>query len=132
MTLYDVLKSHARRAAHSISLPLGWEGDVFTPPHTPHLRGRARFTGSTAATLGAGGLTRTDGSMELTLVVPAGNETLAANLAESLQRFFPRGTALDFTQGTVTLGTPSAAGMTGSGARLSVIVTIPFRAFSIT
>ena len=33
MTLYDALKTKVREAATALDLPLGFEGDVFTPPH---------------------------------------------------------------------------------------------------
>ncbi len=137
MTLYETLKTRAQQAAQALSLPLGWEGEAFTPPQTAHVRGKLTFGESRAASLGSGGLTRTDGRMELTIVTPSGADAQAAALAASVQSCFPRGTMLDFTQGaaslgTATLGTPASAAPHSEGTHILCAVTVPFWAFSRT
>jgi hypothetical protein len=129
--LYIKLKEHVQSVAQMLSLPLAWEGDVFTPPHTPHLRGKIVFTASSPATLGAGGLIKTDGYIELSIVAPAGESEKVAEITDAVQAVFPRGISLDFTKGTATLGLSALGSILCEGSRISTAVTIPFWAFSL-
>ena len=131
MTLYRTLKEHVQQVAQRLALPLGWEGEVFTPPHAPHLRGKIVFTASSPATLGAGGLTRTDGYIELSIVAPAGESEKVAEITDTVQAAFSRGIGIDFTKGTATLGLSALGSLHSEGSRIFAAVTIPFWAFSL-
>lgn len=131
MTLYRTLKEHVQQVAQRLALPLGWEGEVFTPPHAPHLRGKIVFAASAPATLGAGGLIKTSGYIELSIVVPVGEDEKAGELAEAIQAAFPRGTGIDFTKGTATWGLSALGSFRNEGSRIAAAVTIPFWAFSL-
>lgn len=91
MNLYDTLKDKVRLAARALALPLGWEGEPFVPPHASHLRAQIVFENQRQATLGMGGLTKIDGRIEIKVVVKAGEDSLAATLADQIARRFPRG-----------------------------------------
>ena len=80
-SLYDELKERVRLAARVLALPLGWEGEPFVPPHASHLRARIVLEGQRVATLGANGLTKLDGHIEIKVVVKAGEDSLASTLA---------------------------------------------------
>ena len=89
MNLYDTLKDKVRLAARALALPLGWEGEPFVPPHASHLRAQIVFENQRQATLGMGGLTKIDGRIEIKVVVKAGEDSLAATLADQIARRFP-------------------------------------------
>lgn len=129
MTLYDALKKKIEEAASSLELPLGLEGEVFTPPHTPHLRAQIVFTESVTATLGVNGLIRTNGRIEIKVVTVAGENSQAATLVERLIRLFPRGEEISFDDGLATFTTPQKAAPTGDGKRAEAVININFYAF---
>ncbi len=129
MTLYDALKTKVREAATVLDLPLGFEGDVFTPPHGPHLRAQIVFTESATATLGVNGLVRTNGRIEIKVVTAAGEESQAAELTGSLVRLFPRGEEISFDDGLATLTTPQKGAPTGDGKRSEAVINVNFYAF---
>ena len=93
MNLYDTLKDKVQLAARALALPLGWEGEPFVPPHASHLRAQVVFENQKQATLGATGLTQINGRIEIKVVVKAGEDALAATLANQIARRFPRGDA---------------------------------------
>ena len=81
MNLYDTLKDRVRLAARALALPLGWEGEPFVPPHASHMRAQVVFENQKQATLGMSGLTQINGRIEIKVVVKAGEDALAATLA---------------------------------------------------
>ncbi len=129
MNLYDTLKERVRLAARALALPLGWEGEPFVPPHASHLRARIVFENQQQASLGANGLTKVDGHIEIKAVVKAGEDSLAATLAEHVARRFPRGDALQFDNGTGTITTPRTSAPACDGKRTEVVVNITFYAY---
>lgn len=129
MTLYDALKTKVREAAALLELPLGFEGDTFTPPHGPHLRAQIVFTGNVTATLGVNGLVRTDGRIEIKVVTAAGEDSQAAELAGRLIRLFPRGEDVPFDNGLATLTTPQKGAPAGDGKRTEAVLNVNFYAF---
>lgn len=129
MNLYDTLKDHTRTAARTLALPLGWEGEVFVPPHASHVRAQIVFTEQRMASLGTGGLTKIAGRIEIRVVVKAGEDSLAATLVDQLARQFPRGADLQFDNGTGTVTTPQKSAPQSDGKRTSAVVNINFYAF---
>lgn len=128
-SLYDTLKEKTRLAARALALPLGWEGEPFVPPHASHLRARIVFENQRQATLGANGLTKTDGRIEIKVVVKAGEDSLAAQLAEQVARRFPRGEDIPFDNGAGTITTPRKAAPQSDGKRTEAVVHVGFYAF---
>lgn len=129
MNLYDALKDKTRAAARALALPLGWEGVPFVPPHASHLRAQIVFENQRQATLGANGLTKIDGHIEIKVVVKAGEDSLAATLAAQVARHFPRGAALQFDNGTGTITTPRTSAPQSDGKRTEAVVNITFYAY---
>lgn len=129
MNLYDALKDKTRLAARALALPLGWEGEPFVPPHASHLRAQIVFENQRQATLGANGLTKIDGHIEIRVVVKAGEDSLAATLAAQVARHFPRGAALQFDNGTGTITTPRTSAPQSDGKRTEAVVNVGFYAF---
>lgn len=129
MTLYDALKTKVREVATALDLPFGFEGDVFTPPHEPHLRAQIVFTESATATLGVNGLIRTNGRIEIKVVTAAGEESQAAELTGRLIRLFPRGEEISFDNGLATFTTPQKGAPTGDGKRTEAVINANFYAF---
>ena len=129
MNLYDALKDKTRATARALALPLGWEGEPFVPPHASHLRAQIVFENQRQATLGANGLTKIDGRIEIKVVVKAGEDSLAATLAAQVARHFPRGAALQFDNGTGTITTPRTSAPQGDGKRTEAVVNINFYAY---
>lgn len=129
MNLYDTLKDRTRAAARALVLPLGWEGEVFTPPHASHVRAQVVFTEQRLASLGTDGLTKITGRIEIRIVVKAGEDSLAATLADQLARQFPRGADLPFDNGTGTVTTPQKGAPQSDGTRTSATVNVNFYAF---
>lgn len=129
MNLYDTLRERVRSAAEELALPLGWEGEAFVPPHAPHLRAQIVFTDCRQATLGAHGLTRTDGRVEIRVVTGAGEDSRASALADRVALLFPRGTDISFDDGTATLATPRKGAPAGDGTRTEAVVNLTFYAF---
>ena len=127
--LHDALKLAAREAAAALALPLGWDGEVFTPPAGPHLRGRMTYDDEQAASCGAGGLTRIDGALELTVAIMAGaGDDTAVALARSAAAQFPRGRGLPCNGGEAVLAGGQVQSPRPDGARITVVVRIPFYA----
>lgn len=129
MNLYDTLKDMTKAAARALALPLGWEGEPFVPPHASHLRAQIVFTEQRTATLGANGLTKLAGRIETKIVVKAGEDALAATLADQLARQFPRGGQLQFDNGTGTITTPQKLAPKSDGKRTFAVVNINFYAY---
>ena len=129
MNLYDTLKDKVRLAARALALPLGWEGEPFVPPHASHLRAQIVFENQRQATLGMGGLTKIDGRIEIKVVVKAGEDSLAATLAEQVARQFPRGDDIRFDDGTGTITTPRKSAPVCDGKRTEAVVNVGFYAF---
>ena len=129
MNLYDTLKDRVRLAARALALPLGWEGEPFVPPHASHLRAQIVFTEQRTASLGANGLTKIAGRVEIKVVVKAGEDSLAATLADQLARQFPRGAALQFDNGTGTITTPQKGAPQSDGKRTIAAVNVNFYAY---
>lgn len=129
MNLYDTLKDQTRLAARALALPLGWEGEPFVPPHASHLRAQIVFENQRQASLGANGLTKIDGHIEIKVVVKAGEDSLAATLAAQVARHFPRGAALQFDNGTGTITTPRTSAPQSDGKRTEAVVNINFYAY---
>ena len=125
-SLYDELKERVRLAARTLALPLGWEGEPFVPPHASHLRARIVLEGQRAATLGANGLTKLDGHIEIRIVVKAGEDSLASTL---VARYFPRGDDIRFDSGTATITTPRKSAPSCDGKRTEAVVNVGFYAF---
>ena len=128
-SLYDELKERVRLAARVLALPLGWEGEPFVPPHAAHLRARIVLEGQRVATLGANGLTKRDGHIEIRVVVKAGEDSLAATLAGQVARQFPRGDGIQFDDGTATITTPRKSAPACDGKRTEAVVNVGFYAF---
>lgn len=129
MNLYDTLKDRVRLAARALALPLGWEGEPFVPPHASHLRAQIVFENQRQATLGANGLTKIDGRIEIKVVVNAGEDSLAATLADQIARRFPRGDDIQFDDGTGTITTPRKTAPVCDGKRTEAVVNVGFYAF---
>lgn len=129
MNLYDTLKDRVRLAARALALPLGWEGEPFIPPHTSHLRAQIVFENQRQATLGANGLTKIAGRIEAKVVVKAGDDALAATLADQLVRQFPRGGQLQFDNGTGTITTPQKVAPKSDDKRTCAVVNVNFYAY---
>ena len=129
MNLYDTLKDRVRLAARALALPLGWEGEPFVPPHASHLRAQIVFTEQRTATLGANGLAKLAGHIEIKVVVKAGEDALAATLAGQLARQFPRGGQLQFDNGTGTITTLQKLAPKSDGKRTFAVVNINFYAY---
>lgn len=129
MNLYDTLKDRVRIAAGALALPLGWEGEPFIPPHASHLRAQIVFENQRQATLGANGLTKIDGRIEIKVVVKAGEDSLAATLAEQIARQFPRGDDIRFDNGTGTITTSRKSAPACDGKRTEAVVNVGFYAF---
>lgn len=129
MNLYDTLKDKTRAAARVLALPLGWEGEPFVPPHASHLRAQIVFSEQRAATLGANGLTKVDGRIEIKVVVKAGEDSLAATLADQIACQFRRGEELRFDNGTGTITTPRKSAPACDGKRTEAVVNVGFYAF---
>ena len=127
--LYDPLKEKVRFAARALDLPLGWEGEPFVPPHASHLRAQIVFENQRQATLGMGGLTKIDGRIEIKVVVKAGEDSLAATLADQIARRFPRGDDIHFDDGTGTITTPRKSAPVCDGKRTEAVVNVGFYAF---
>ena len=121
-SLYDELKERVRLAARVLALPLGWEGEPFVPPHASHLRARIVLEGQRVATLGANGLTKLDGHIEIKVVVKAGEDSLAST-------YFPRGDDIRFDSGTATITTPRKSAPSCDGKRTEAVVNVGFYAF---
>ena len=129
LPLHDALTAAARGAATALSLPIGWEGEVFTPPAGPYLRGRVDYENEQAATCGSGGLTRIDGALELTVaVMSGGGDSEAVALSRRIVGMFPRGLGILCTGGEAVLAAPRAQSPRTDGARITVVVRIPFYA----
>lgn len=128
MNLYDTLKDRVRLAARALALPLGWEGEPFVPPHASHLRAQIVFENQRQATLGANGLTKIDGRIEIKVVVNAGEDSLAATLADQIARRFPRGDDIQFDDGTGTITTPRKTAPVCDGKRTEAVVNVGFYA----
>lgn len=128
MNLYDTLKDRVRLAARALALPLGWEGEPFVPPHASHLRAQIVFENQRQATLGANGLTKIDGRIEIKVVVKAGEDSLAATLADQISRRFPRGDDIQFDDGTGTITTPRKTAPVCDGKRTEAVVNVGFYA----
>ena len=128
-SLYDELKERVRLAARVLALPLGWEGEPFVPPHASHLRARIVLEGQRVATLGANGLTKLDGHIEIKVVVKAGEDSLASTLAGQVARYFPRGDDIRFDSGTATITTPRKSAPSCDGKRTGAVVNVGFYAF---
>ncbi len=129
MNLYDTLKDQVRLAARVLALPLGWEGEPFLPPPASHLRAQVVFEGQKQATLGATGLTQINGRIEIKVVVKAGEDSLAAALADQIARRFPRGDDIHFDDGTGTITTPRKSAPVCDGKRTEAVVNVGFYAF---
>lgn len=99
MNLYDTLKDKVQLAARALALPLGWEGEPFVPPHASHMRAQVVFENQKQATLGMSGLTQINGRIEIKVMVKAGEDALAATLADQIARRFPRGDDIRFDSG---------------------------------
>lgn len=127
--LYDTLKEKVRFAARALDLPLGWEGEPFVPPHASHLRAQIVFENQRQATLGMSGLTKIDGRIEIKVVVKAGEDSLAATLADQIARRFPRGDDIHFDDGTGTITTPRKSAPVCDGKRTEAVVNVGFYAF---
>lgn len=127
-SLYDELKERVRLAARTLALPLGWEGEPFVPPHASHLRAQIVFENQRQATLGANGLTKIDGRIEIKVVVKAGEDSLAATLADQIARRFPRGDDILFDDGTGTITTPRKSAPSCDGKRTEAVVNVGFYA----
>ena len=128
-SLYDELKDRVRLAARVLALPLGWEGEPFVPPHASHLRARIVLEGQRVATLGANGLTKLDGYIEIRIVVKAGEDSLASTLAGQVARYFPRGDDIHFDDGTGTITTPRKSAPVCDGKRTEAVVNVGFYTF---
>ena len=129
MNLYDILKDRVRLAARALAQPLGWEGEPFVPPHASHLRAQIVFENQRQATLGMNGLTKIDGRIEIKVVVKAGEDSLAATLADQIVRRFPRGGEIHFDDGTGTITTPRKSAPVCDGKRTEAVVNVGFYAF---
>ena len=129
MNLYNTLKDKTRAAARTLALPLGWDGEPFVPPHASHLRAQIVFTEQRTASLGANGLTKIAGRIEAKVVVKAGEDALAATLADQLARQFPRGGQLQFDNGTGTITTPQKLAPKSDGKRTCAVVNVNFYAY---
>lgn len=129
MNLYDTLKDKTRAAARTLALPLGWDGEPFVPPHASHLRAQIVFTEQRTASLGANSLTKIAGRIEAKIVVKAGEDALAATLADQLARQFPRGAAIRFDNGTGTITTPQKVAPKSDGKRTCAVVNVNFYAY---
>ena len=127
--LYDTLKEKVRFAPRALDLPLGWEGEPFVPPHASHLRAQIVFENQRQATLGMSGLTKIDGRIEIKVVVKAGEDSLAATLADQIARRFPRGDDIHFDDGTGTITTPRKSAPVCDGKRTEAVVNVGFYAF---
>ena len=131
MKLHEALKAAAAVCAADLDLPLGWEGEVFTTPAGPYLKGRIVYEGERAATLGAHGATRTDGVLEFTVAVLAGTseaESAVMSLARAVGRFFPRGRGVDCDGGEAVFTVPAVADTRTDGARIFAEARCPFYA----
>lgn len=129
MNLYDTLKDKVQLAARALALPLGWEGEPFVPPHASHLRAQVVFENQKQATLGATGLTQINGRIEIKVVVKAGEDSLAATLADQVAHRFPRGDDIHFDDGTGTITTPRKSAPVCDGKRTEAVVNVGFYAF---
>lgn len=128
MNLYDTLKDRVQLTARALALPLGWEGEPFVPPHASHLRAQVVFEGQKQATLGTTGLTQINGRIEIKVVVKAGDDSLAATLADQIARRFPRGDDIRFDSGTATITTPRKSAPVCDGKRTGAVVNVGFYA----
>ena len=129
MNLYDTLKDRVRLATRALALPLGWEGEPFVPPHASHLRAQIVFENQKQATLGMSGLTQINGRIEIKVMVKAGEDALAATLADQIARRFPRGDDIRFDSGTATITTPRKSAPVCDGKRTEAVVKVGFYAF---
>ena len=131
MSIHDALKSAAVDCAAELDLPLGWEGEVFTTPAGPHLKGRIVYDKEEAASLGTNGLTRTVGALLLTGALFAGGdgaESVAVSLARAVGRCFPRGRGIEAAAGELIFGPPTVTTPDLDGARIRVTARLPFYA----
>lgn len=133
MTLHEVLKAAAEEAARSLSLPIGWKGEVFTPPTGPHLRGRIVYEDEKAAACGGSAPVRIDGSLEITAVVMAGmGDDKAVSLARRAAAFFPRGRGIDCDGaegiGEAVFAAPAVLTTTTDSARVHATARMSFYA----
>lgn len=131
MIPHETLKTALSNAVASLGLPLGWEGDVFTPPLAPHVRGRIVYEDAQTVSLGPHGLIRQFGYMEVKVVGPvASGEIAARNPARHLAAMFPRGSFFECDNGEITLMTATIGTAVPDGSRISVPVKIPFYVMS--
>ena len=79
--------------------------------------------------LGMGGLTKIDGRIEIKVVVKAGEDSLAATLADQIARRFPRGDDIHFDDGTGTITTPRKSAPVCDGKRTEAVVNVGLYAF---
>lgn len=131
MSPHETLKTALVNAVASLGLPLGWEGDVFTPPLAPHVRGRIVYEDAQTVSLGPHGLIRQAGYMEAEVITAlACGENTARNPARHLAAMFPRGSFFECDDSEITLMTVTIGTAVPDGSRISVPVKIPFSIIS--
>jgi len=75
------------------------------------------------------GLTQINGRIEIKVMVKAGEDALAATLADQIARRFPRGDDIRFDSGTATITTPRKSAPVCDGKRTEAVVNVGFYAF---
>lgn len=128
--LHAALETALRETARVLRLPLGMEGEVFTPPPDTHLRGKISIDTAAAASLGPNALTRADGTLEIIVAVQAGlGMSTAMSVAQAVLRALPRGRHMSFHgNGRLVLSGGSATPEGLHTDRSRVAVHIPFYA----
>lgn len=131
MTIHEVLRQALTDAATAIAVPLFWEGEVFTPPLSPHLVARVVIDRAEAASLGKDSITRTDGALTVDCVIVTGQgDAEAVTLSRRVSTKFSRGTLYRVAGGDLTITTPVAGPSASDGRRLAVPLKIPFYAMT--
>ena len=136
MNVHDALKASARETAATLDLPLAWEGESFTLPARPYLRGRVEYRGEHAATCGGNGLTRLDGALVLTVAVMirpgrdgdsvSGADSEAVRLARCVADMYPRGYGINTDRGELVFCVSQVETPRSDSARISATALLTF------
>ena len=116
-------------AAEKHDLPLGFEGEVFSPNYAIYIKAKINIGEAKIASLGQSGLSKVEGNMELNIFAHIGQEELVAIEANSISNDFIKGTNFNFVNGFGILLSPSVLSPISDGVRTSCLIKIPFYAF---